>query len=167
MCKAGGYHPHDTASSTDALFPSLLLPPVGWSSRAELSASRYESVRRPLPMSRENDKMMSLSGIETATAEPTAENSQSDSPINADLPGATIAATAIARAPEAPDARSESITDRSAVASPESSEPVQSAVLTDAAEAVGSNESAETAETMDTMDQLRDQFAVPEPAVAE
>jgi small subunit ribosomal protein S1 len=118
-------------------------------------------------MSRENDKMMSLSGIETATAEPTAENSQSDSPINADLPGATIAATAIARAPEAPDARSESITDRSAVASPESSEPVQSAVLTDAAEAVGSNESAETAETAETMDQLLDQFAVPEPAVAE
>jgi small subunit ribosomal protein S1 len=110
-------------------------------------------------MSPEHDKNPSSSAFETATAEAAADNSQAAlPPISADSQGAAGAATAVARAPEPPHTEAESVSDG---ARPESAEAAESAELSDSAEPT------EPGDTTETMDQLLDQFAVPEPSVAE
>jgi small subunit ribosomal protein S1 len=113
-------------------------------------------------MSPEHDKIASPSAFETARAEPAAESSQTALPaIGADSPAAAGAATAVARAPEPPQAPPESVSDGVRAASGESAGAAESAEPTDSAEPT------EAGETTETMDQLLDQFAVPEPSVAE
>jgi small subunit ribosomal protein S1 len=110
-------------------------------------------------MSPEHDKNASSSAFDIATAEPSADTPQTASPaINPDLQGAAGAATAVARAPEPPHNEAESVSEGAGGAS---AEPAESAELTDSAEPT------EPGETTETMDQLLDQFAVPEPSVAE
>jgi small subunit ribosomal protein S1 len=114
-------------------------------------------------MSTDNIQDLQPSSVQTAVSE-TEQSASAAAPGSSETPSAAGVATAIAREPETAEASFAS----SSVAVEEAPEAVSTAAPIEAASApVAESETGEGAETAETMDQLLDQFATPEPTVAQ
>jgi small subunit ribosomal protein S1 len=114
-------------------------------------------------MSTDNNQDVQPSSVQTVVSE-TPESVSSVAPGSSEPQGAAGVATAIAREPEPAET-----VFASSVAVEEAPEPVSSAAPVEASSPapVADSEAAEGAESTETMDQLLDQFATPEPTVAQ
>jgi small subunit ribosomal protein S1 len=114
-------------------------------------------------MSTDNIQDLQPSSVQTAVSG-TEQSASAAAPGSSETPSATGVATAIAREPETAEASFAS----SSVAVEEAPEAVSTAAPIEAVSApVAESETGEGAETAETMDQLLDQFATPEPTVAQ
>ena len=114
-------------------------------------------------MSTENPQDPQFSSTQTTVTETPQEPISAASPTAASEFQAAGVATAMAREAQTEPA----LEAQSSVAVEVAPEPVAAGSSSDATPGVGENESGETAESTETMDQLLDQFATPEPTVAQ